>query len=587
MMKSVAAGGGEESVVQPGPSQPSIDELSRQVRKLEERVRVLEQRLGMAPEEWPAAEPAPQPGGIPESPLAETAKAVPVVGRALLGLAGAYLLRALTEGGVLPVDAGVAAGIFYALCWLPLAARIAAAHRAAAAVHAATSMAILMPLLWEAMLRFHALSSWTVAGILAGVCVFGLAISWRGRLSGIEAITTLACLAAAAALLTVTRDLAPFTLALLAAAAAVEFSACFERALGLRWVAALFADGAALLLVYIVTRPAGFPEGYAPVARGLQMGVLGALLGIYLASTMVRTLWRGAVFTGFEAVQWFAAFLLSLGGALQIAHYAPAAVRAVSVFSLAASAVCYVISFAFLGEGKHGRNFYMYSAFGLLLAVSGSSLLVSGTALAAVLSALALVCLWIGREAGRMTLKWHGTLYLLVAAAASGLWVWSTGRLLGAAGIREPLAPAAAIGACAAVLGYTLAFRSHRTGEWPWPRRLIVLLLAANCIWTLGGLAAEALASLSSGLGFYPALFRPTLRTAVLTGLSVAVAWTGVRSRRFELAWLVYPLMAVAAYKLVAQDFLQGQTLPLFAALFLYGGALVFLPRILQKPRRG
>jgi hypothetical protein len=561
--------------------------LSRQVRKLEERVHALEQRLGMPPTERPAAVPAPQrAGGIPESSLAETAKAVPVVGRALLGLAGAYLLRALTEGGVLPVHVGVAAGILYALCWLPLATRVAAAHRAVAAVHAATSVAILMPLLWEALHRFHVLSSWTVAGILAGVSVFGLAISWRGRLSGVEAITTLACLATAATLLPVTRDLAPFTLALLATSAAVEFSAYFEHALGLRWVAALFADLAALLLVYIVTRPAGFPGGYAPIPRGFVLGALTALLGIYLASTMVRTLWRGAVFTGFEAAQWLVAFLLSLGGALQMTHYEPAAMRAVSVFSLAASATCYVISFAFLGEGKHGRNFYMYSTFGLLLAVSGSSLLVSGTALAAVLSALAFVCLWIGREADRMTLKWHGTLYLLVAAAGSGLWVWSTERLLGAGDIRAPLAPAASIGAGAAVLGYTLTFRSRRTSDWPWPRRLIVLLLAANCIWTVGGLAAEALAWVSAGVGLSAAPFRPTLRTAVLTGLSVAAAWTGVRSRRFELAWVVYPLMAVAAYKLVVQDFLQGQTLPLFAGLFLYGGALVFLPRILQKPRR-
>ena len=49
-------------------------------------------------------------------------------GRALLGLAGAYLLRALTESGALPPQAGVAIGILYAILWLVWAARTPAAR---------------------------------------------------------------------------------------------------------------------------------------------------------------------------------------------------------------------------------------------------------------------------------------------------------------------------------------------------------------------------------------------------------------------------------------------------------------------------
>ena len=64
------------------------------------------------------------------------------------------------------------------------------------------------------------------------------------------------------------------------------------------------------------------------------------------------------------------------------------------------------------------------------------------------------------------------------------------------------------------------------------------------------------------------------------------MAWAGAKWKRPELVWLVYPLILLIAYKLLRQDLLQEQTLPLFASLFLFGGALVLLPRILQKWKR-
>src|SRR2546428_263551 len=86
------------------------DELIRQVADLERRVVWLEQRLGATAPEAPLAgalDPAAVSPVLPT--LAATSDAGPLFGRALLGIAGAYLLRALTELGVLPPGAGVAA----------------------------------------------------------------------------------------------------------------------------------------------------------------------------------------------------------------------------------------------------------------------------------------------------------------------------------------------------------------------------------------------------------------------------------------------------------------------------------------------
>ena len=130
--------------------QPEWEALEREVRDLAQRVAYLEQHTGLSA-------PAPPPASAPEipanHPLAEVPGLLPIVGRALLGLAGAYLLRALTESGTLSPKVGIVAGIVYALLWLGWAARSPATERLTTAIHSLTAVLVLCPLLWEATLR--------------------------------------------------------------------------------------------------------------------------------------------------------------------------------------------------------------------------------------------------------------------------------------------------------------------------------------------------------------------------------------------------------------------------------------------------
>src|SRR5579863_10296271 len=107
--------------------------LEDDVRELALRVAHIEQTLGIGVAALPA-EPVARP---PERP--HVGNLPYLLGRALLGLAGAYLLRALTESGTLPAAAGVAAGILYAILWLVWAARTPADERVEAALHSLTS----------------------------------------------------------------------------------------------------------------------------------------------------------------------------------------------------------------------------------------------------------------------------------------------------------------------------------------------------------------------------------------------------------------------------------------------------------------
>ena len=274
--------------------QPDEGGLEAEVRLLRQRVERIERELGLAPLE--ARSPL-APAQLPEAsePISPSPAALfPVLGRALLGLAGAYLLRAITESATVAPQVGVAIGLLYAILWLIWAARTPAARRLEAALHSLTSVLVLCPLLWEATLRFHAVTTWAAGAILLFFTVFGLAVSWRKDLLIVATIATLAGLGTAAALLMATHDVLPFTLVFLAIAAAVEASACLNHWLSERWLAATAADLAILLATWLVTNERGLPPAYAPIPHAWLLTAQVALLAIYLSSTIVRTLLRAS-----------------------------------------------------------------------------------------------------------------------------------------------------------------------------------------------------------------------------------------------------------------------------------------------------
>ena len=550
------------------------DDLEREVRDLALRVAHLEQllqvKVGQARHAVPPATPHPLP---------ETTALLPVLGRALLGLAGAYLLRAFTESGTFAPKAGVAIGLLYALLWLVWAARTPAARRIETALRSLTSVLVLAPLLWEATLRFHAISTWTAGAILLLFTVFGLAVSWRKDLLVVATITTLAGLGTAAGLLMATHDVLPFTYVFLATAAAVEASACLDHWLSERWLAAITADLSVLLATWLVTNARGLPEAYAPIPHSWLLASQMLLLAIYLSSTIIRTLLRGFTFTAFETAQCALAFLIGVGGGLRLSNQS----SAVGALALACAAACYVVSFALLDRaGSHSRNFYTYSTFGILLALAGSRILLSDAAASGSWLALAIGCIWAGGFFGRLTLQVHGAVYLLLALVSSGALEQAGDFLLGTATWPGEKPAAIGAGALAAAFCYLLAARHRRAERGPWSLQAFRLVVAGALVWLAAGIAAGALTTA------YHALFGAgashaycaTLHTGVLAAAALLLAWAGSRWNRLELSRLIYPVMIAGAYRLVVEDLHQDRKVALFLSLLLYGAALMALPRL-------
>ena len=387
---------------------------------------------------------------------------------------------------------------------------------------------------------------------------------------------TLAALGTAAALLLATHDVLPFTFLFLAVAAAIEASACLGHSLGERWLGATAADLAVLLATWLVTNERGLPQGYAPIPHAWLLTAQVALLTIYLSSTIVRTLFRGFSFTGFETAQCAVAFAISLSGGLQMAPVMAAVM-------LLCAAACYLASFALLErQGASSRNFFTYSTFGILLALAGSRILLSGAATAWVWSILAVACIWAGGSFGRLTLLVHGGIYLLLALAASGAFQEAASLLLGAGSWPGERQMALWTGLAATAAAYRLVVYYRRAEYASTNMQVFRLAVAASFLWMAAGIAAGILTGayhLVLGAGANLA-YCAALRTGVLAGLSLLLAWAGPRWNHVELSLLVYPAMVLGGYRLLVQDLNQGHNGALFFSLLLYGAVLTALPRL-------
>ena len=505
-----------------------------------------------------------------------------LVGRTLLVLAGAYVVRALTESHLFPASVGVALGIAYAAFWQLRADREALAGRTqSAAFHDVASSLIAFPLVWEAATRFSLLPAAAAAAVLVAFFALGLAVAWHRTLAANAAVTTFLALATAVALLVSTHDLVACLLALAAILAALEGFALRGAWPALRWPAAVLLDAVGFLLVAVATRPQ-LPEGYAPFSPTLAAVVLGTIPALAFSSIAIRTLRLGQPVRLFEIVQGALATALGLFGAVRVleAHGLPDTVP--GALALALGVLCYGAAFAF-AERRCGPNFYFFSTAGGLLTMAGTWLVGMGPALPVGWAAVGLCASVLGRRFDRMTLRTHGALFLAAASVQTGLLA-ACARSLGSQS-EVSLTLAAWVAAAATAVGWLVLATdpaAPRSGAPRLPQLLLALITMVAlakvahvglCLSTGGWLAADAGASAAA-------------RTAVLSALALGLAAAARRVSLPELGWLVYPVLFVVGLKLLAEDLKDGRPATLVMSLALYGLALTLAPRLLGRAVR-
>jgi hypothetical protein len=566
-----------------------VDELRRAVQSLQQRLEVLEARVGVGSElaarsaaEEPAEEAQVAAGAEaaardPYDPIA----ILTLIGRLFLVLAGGFFLRAMTDTGVIAVPIGLALALVYALAWLFMTDRTAGKGQVPSALfHALATAMVAFPVLVEATTRFKVLTAATSAGGVALVSAFMLLVAWRQRLYLVAWLAVVAAVLTSFSLLIKTGIVAPYAFFLVGFGLATMWLSHWREWRGIPWPAALAADVA----VIGVTLRAFAPEHHDSPEVALLLQSL--LLGGYVVSAVVRTLIRGERVSYFEMAQTAAALIVGMGGAVFLTRTTGAIPAVLGVASLLVGLVCYTVVVKVLERREGGAwNAYFYSTLALVLVLTGLTLVLPEPWPAIVFALSGTLATWIWSRGGRRFELLHGAAYLLVAGVVSGALAYCIGAL--ALTPEGPwVSPGVALPALAVAAGLSAWLATLR----PEPegglfesvlRFAIILVFVTTAGGCLVGYLAPAMGSAADGTVDVGAL--ATVRTSVLSVAALLLAWLGRRERLRECGWLVYPLLVAIGAKMVLQDLQASRPATLFVAMALYGAALIVAPRLRRR----
>ncbi|HLH07708.1 MAG TPA: hypothetical protein VKW78_10765 [Terriglobales bacterium] len=562
------------------------DGTSSLVQRLEERIRELERRVSALEVQFPTGSPQPKPrAGLAQTPHAERepstelpTRVVPVLGKAVLAIAGAYLLRAIAESAVVPKRPVLMVAIVYAAVWIVWAARIHVINRFASATFAVTSAIIMAPLLWESTVRFQILSPGFSAVVLTSFVLLGFALAWRDQLQTIPWIVAATTVIAAFALIIATHEVVPLVAAVLFVAFATEVSVSFGHRVSLRAVPALAADIAILILVDLLTSPGGVPEGYHPSSSLIIAGLCVSLLAIYAASIGIRVFWQRRRITLFEIGQAILAFVIATYGANRATHQSTAA--ASGMFFLVLSIVCYWGALARFREDTDKRNHWVFAIWAATFFVAGVAFLFPASLQAPCLCAAASTAAFAYRRSTTFSMGVQISLFLLAAALVSSLPAFVAGALTG--GISHSPDWQVWIVTLSAALCYGIGGRVAPVER---SRRMLWFVPALLTAVAAGSLTVTAVVSAASGRIELTASRLSVIRTLVNCALALVLGLLGSRWKRPELLWVAYTAVVFGSLKLLFEDLRFGSTASLVLSLLFYGLVLIILPRFTQRKR--
>jgi len=548
----------------------SLDEVRRRLARVEARLA----ETSSAPAPTPSPELGPRPvADVETAATTGLAETLGLIGRIFLVLGGGYLLRAITESGVVPAPVGLTLGMLYAVLWIVFADRAAGAGRDPSALAHGVAAALLgFPLIWETSVRFGFLTAWGAAAALTGVTALLLFVAWRRELRALRWVAALGAVITALVILGGLRTAAPFALVLLALGLATLWDDLGCKEPVLRWFTALAADlGILLLTVEAMAAPDRSP---VEIVLGLQL----ALPLLYVGCLGALDLWKRCPIDTFAMVQSSAALLVGLGGAVAMVWERGLLATVLGAVLLVLAAVGYTFAFRVV-DRTYRRSFHLFATVGMALLLAGSALLLSWRAL--LWAGLAVLSALLASYFGRVSLAFQAALWALAAALTSGLEVAALHAFANPEVLGWPVyTPAVAAVWVSSLICLALP-RPIAAGPESFaskaPRGLLSLILIVGAATSL----LYAAVRLAPTVGEDPGALS-VLRTAIFAGAAVALAWAGRFSRLQEARWWVYPALVLGGLKLLFEDLTAGRPGTLFLSFVLYGSALIVAPRLMR-----
>ena len=564
-----------------------MDDLPESLNRLATRVEALERRIAALEHPSQISSPATVPEPIPSQAVqkvdtrnvAQAGGAFSVLGTAMLGIAGAYLLRAVAESTSLPKLGLAAIALLYAMFWLVWATRAPAGAWLASTTYACTSALILAPMLWELTLRFNVLPAEVTAGVLTAFVGAATALAWKRNLASVVWVANVTAAAVAVALSIATHKLTPFIATLLLMVALFEYASIRRQAPSVRSLVAFAADVSIWALMFIYSSPQNARTDYPSLGMAALLAPGFALFAIYGVSIAIKTAVLERQITVFETIQTMIAFLLAASSLLYFGPQGSA--KILGVICLVLSAASYATVFAVLDHVPARRNYHVFLTWSVALLLSGCLLCLPAFWASASLGVAAVAAAFMGVKLNRLSLQFHGMVYLLSAAAVSGLLNYAFLALAGTL----PSAPSMSICMVSACSILCYAAGKFCEGE-AWSQQLLhtvfaVLAIAAAAALLVQGLMA--LTALSLNPGAHHLAF---IRTLTICLAALALAFSGAHWRRMELTRIGYATLVLVAVKLVFEDLRHGHLEFIAASIFLFAVTLIAVPRIARMGHR-
>lgn len=557
------------------PLEAQVEELARSMKELASRVDSIEQKLGTAAlREETRAE-------LPAEPLVARSEAeeedeeglfdLALVGRTLMILGGAYLLRAVTQNEMLPRIVGMVVGLAYAAGWLFAAYRVAPVRRKPAIFEGGIATAIALSMVWESSARFRYIGVEIATLITVAIVVAVLTIAVKRMLPLLAWGAVVGAVLSLVAIALGTKSmLAPATGLFL-----VSFAAWWVAAIPqfryLEWLPGFETDILFLAIPFLLHKTG---ESRTAAAVLLTSAFLIVAIGLVLKAFL-----RHSRETFFEIAHASLLFPIALGGATWLLRESAGAGAALASISLIAAASMFAIAFQDREEERDLRTFLFFSVAATALVIYSATMLAPAPIATVAFAFLAVTIIVLARKQPETLFPLHAVLLAIAASIGSGLLLFSLAALFAPFDGKPVAADPEAFIVLAALIGATVAVKVQGddvTKAISRTSRVLLLVLAAL------GVAAVAIAALQR-VTDSPAMVA-TFRTVVLSVAALLFAGAARQKILPEGRVLVNPLLVVCALKLLLEDFRVGTAATLFLSLGVYGGALVIAARL--RPAR-
>ena len=560
----------------------SIELLQARLNALEKRVQHLEASSACAsvsesqpisPSIVPSREPvdrnaAPQAPGL-----------ILAAGKSMLGIAGAYMLRALADVSATWRPAVAAVAVLYAIAWMMLAVRSRGDSRLPRLLFCATSALILAPMLWELTLRFHLLSPAVVALVLGLYAGIATALTLRQECPPVFPVACIAAALTAVALSIVTRSSLVFICLLLLMWIAAE-ARTLHRPAGsaLSNFLAFAIDVALWLLIFVYRMPASARADYPPLGPVELISPSLIFFCLIVARFTVRHVGQRAAISAFDAVQAMAGFLLMFAS---LGYFLPGFFpRIAGSVCIAMAALCYATAWIRFRPAGLLRNFAIVAVWSALLLLAGVALSLPAPWQPPVFMVATLAAARIADRIRCIALECHAAVYLLMAAALSGFVTSAYAALAG----RLPPGlswPFLAFVACALVCYLFIRRNRTRQGWLQYVLEFLPALAASLAVSALITVSATVMIARMEPLAAF--LLPPgiaVMRTLAFCLVALALAYAGGRARRTELTHIAYLVLAMVAIKLLLEDLPLGRLTWIAGSISLFAMTLIAIPRV-------